>query len=269
MYPFLRKNLQYLLRKNGLNPTSLSKLIKVSQPTLSRITSDKTDSNYRPDAEIINEIAVWAGVTTEELTKKDLSLLNKEELKIKTLTMADVVEKYGIEKSNGTFTNLEIEIYEDGDPIPEGYMAIDYYPEIRASAGNGYLNIEHGSPYKLYLPITEVLYYGANAESSKIFRVEGESMVPDLLDGQPISIDTSARKVFDGEIYAFIKNNELKIKYLFEWNDEGKGGFKAVSRNPDKVRYPDEYYSPSRIEEENIYILGQYWWKSEGRKVKR
>ncbi len=56
---------------------------------------------------------------------------------------------------------------------------------------------------------------------------------------------------------------------LFEWNEQGRGGFKAVSRNTDKVKYPDEYYSPARIEAENVQIIGQYWWKSEGRKVRR
>ena len=59
------------------------------------------------------------------------------------------------------------------------------------------------------------------------------------------------------------------MKYLFNWNEMGLGGFKAVSRNDDKVRYPDEYYSPDRIKSENVQIHGQYWWKSETRKIRR
>ncbi|ENW92785.1 S24 family peptidase [Acinetobacter dispersus] len=173
------------------------------------------------------------------------------------------------ESSNGTLTEIEVEVYEDGDPVPEGYVAIDYYPEVKASAGLGCINIEGHSPYKMYLPIIEVSEFGANPDTSKIFKVDGESMIPDLFPNQRISIDTSAKKIYDGEIYAFLKGDELKIKLLFSWPDQGPGGFKAVSRNPDKVRYPDEYYSPARIEAENVQILGQYWWKAEGRKVRR
>ncbi|ELA08582.1 transcriptional regulator [Moraxella macacae 0408225] len=57
-----------------------------------------------------------------------------------------------------------------------------------------------------------------------------------LSDGQVIAIDTSARRIFDGEIYAFRKNDEIKVKYLFKTND----GFKAISRNDDKLRYPHQ-----------------------------
>lgn len=90
-------------------------------------------------------------------------------------------------------------------------------------------------------------------------------MLPELTDGQVIAIDTSATRIFDGEIYAFRKGDEIKVKYLFKTHD----GFKAISRNDDKLRYPDEIYTTSNIENENIEILGQFWWKSETRRIKR
>ncbi|AZK37469.1 helix-turn-helix transcriptional regulator [Acinetobacter baumannii] len=172
-------------------------------------------------------------------------------------------------KENGRITDLEILTYEDGDPIPDGYMAIDFYDDVYASAGGGYLNIEQPSAVEMLFPINELRKYDVKPEYAKVFIVDGESMVPDLYPGQRISIDTSAKKIYDGEIYAFLKGDELKVKILFDWDEMGKGGFKAVSRNPDKVRFPDEYYSPARIEADNIQIVGQYWWKAEGRRVRR
>ena len=202
-------------------------------------------------------------------TSQKWLLTGKEQTKFNNFNILEFMAKHGLEKSNALLTDMEIEIYNDDDPVPEGYEAVDYYPEVKASAGIGYVNIEEHSPYKIFIPKLEFREFGADPKTSKIFEVDGESMVPDLYPGQRFSVDTSAKKIYDGEIYAFLKGDELKVKMLFEWNDEGEGGFKAVSRNPDKVRYPDEYYSPARIEAEFIQILGQYWWKMEGRKVRR
>lgn len=173
------------------------------------------------------------------------------------------------ETSNGAMTNIEIDVYSPGDPIPEGYVAIDYYDDVYVSAGNGYLNIDYPSSKKMLFETALVKQCNVQSDEAKIIHVRGESMQPVLWDGQPISIDTSAKKIFDGEIYAFQVTDDTKIKYLFKWNEQGIGGFKAVSANPDKNRYPDEYYSPDRIECENIQIIGQYWMKIDTRRIRR
>lgn len=195
----------------------------------------------------------------------------EEQKKFKTLSFDEIKKKFGesktavseIENDNG------IRFYNFEDSAPEGYTAIDYFPEVKASAGNGYINLEESSPYKLFIPDNEIMISGASSSHCKIINVDGESMMPDLYPDQKVSIDMSATKIYDGEIYAFTKGSELKIKILFNWGEEGQGGFRAVSRNFDKVRYPDEYYSPAQIELDNIRIIGQLWWKQEVRKVRR
>lgn len=173
------------------------------------------------------------------------------------------------ETSNGSMTNIEVDVYSHGDPIPEGYVAIDYYDDVYVSAGNGYLNIDYPSPKKMLFETALVNKCNVHSDEAKIIHVRGESMQPVLWDGQPVSIDTSAKKIFDGEIYAFQVADDTKIKYLSTWNEQGAGGFKAVSANPDKNRYPDEYYSPAKIESENIQIIGQYWMKIDTRRIRR
>lgn len=173
------------------------------------------------------------------------------------------------ESSNAKVTNTEVQIYDENDPVPDGFTAIDYYDEIYVSAGNGHLNIESPSVKKFLVPTN--LLQECNVESyyAKVVQVRGDSMIPDILDGQRVSVDISAKKIFDGEIYAFQVGEDTKVKYLFNWHDQGVGGFKAVSRNDDKLRFPDEYYSPARIEAEGIYIIGQYWMKLDTRKIRR
>lgn len=173
------------------------------------------------------------------------------------------------EKSNADIAKMEVGIYQAGDPVPDGYVAIDYYDDVFVSAGNGYLNLEKPSNNKMLFPVDLIKECNVQPSATKVIHVRGESMFPKLKDGQAISIDMSARTIYDGEIYAFQVRDDTKIKYLFNWSDEGKGGFKAVSANPDKNQFPDEYYSPSKIESEGITILGQYWWKQVVKRVRR
>ncbi|MBO7705288.1 MAG: LexA family transcriptional regulator [Acinetobacter sp.] len=173
------------------------------------------------------------------------------------------------EKSNADMAAMEVGIYQAGDPVPDGYVAIDYYDDVYVSAGNGYLNLEKPSNNKMLFPVDLIKECNVEPTTTKVIHVRGESMFPKLKDGQAISIDMSAKTIYDGEIYAFQVGDDTKIKYLFNWNDEGKGGFKAVSANPDKNQFPDEYYSPSRIESEGITILGQYWWKQVVKRIRR
>lgn len=173
------------------------------------------------------------------------------------------------EKSNADIATMEVGIYQDGDPIPDGYVAIDYYDDVYVSAGNGYLNLEKPSNNKMLFPVDLIRECNVEPSTTKVIHVRGESMFPKLKDGQAISIDMSARTIYDGEIYAFQVGDDTKIKYLFNWNNEGKGGFKAVSANSDKNQFPDEYYSPDRIESEGVSILGQYWWKQVVKRIRR
>ena len=173
------------------------------------------------------------------------------------------------EKSNADIAKMEVDIYQNGDPVPDGYVAIDYYDDVFVSAGNGYLNLEKPSNNKMLFPVDLIRECNVEPSTTKVIHVRGESMFPKLKDGQAISIDMSARTIYDGEIYAFQVGDDTKIKYLFNWNNEGKGGFKAVSANSDKNQFPDEYYSPGRIESEGVSILGQYWWKQVVKRIRR
>jgi phage repressor protein C with HTH and peptisase S24 domain len=173
------------------------------------------------------------------------------------------------EKSNAELTEMQVITYSEDDPIPDGYVAIDYYDDVFISAGNGYLNLEKPSNKKMLFPIDLVRECNVQPSTTKVIRVRGESMFPKLKDGQAISVDMSATTIYDGEIYAFQVGDDTKIKYLSNWNEEGKGGFKATSANSDKNQYPDEYYSPKKIESEGVFIIGQYWWKQVFKRIRR
>ncbi|MDN5479624.1 MAG: LexA family transcriptional regulator [Chryseobacterium sp.] len=254
----LKDRLKESRKKAGKTQAEVAEAVKISQPAYQALESGRNQkSSYLP------EIAKFLGVDVDWLKN------GTETKSFKTLSFDEIKQKFGEPKSNQSESTSDIGVYEYGDPVPDGFTAIDYYPEVKASAGNGYINLEESSPYKIFIPTVEVITSGASATHCKIINVDGESMIPDLYPDQKVSVDMSAKKIYDGEIYAFTKGSELKIKILFNWGEEGQGGFKAVSRNPDKVRFPDEYYSPAQIESENIHIIGQFWMKIDIRKVRR
>ncbi|MFW1966255.1 XRE family transcriptional regulator [Acinetobacter guillouiae] len=254
----LKDRLKESRKKAGKTQAEVAEAVKISQPAYQALESGRNQkSSYLP------EIAKFLGVDVDWLKN------GTEAKSFKTLSFDEIKQKFAEPKSNQSESTSDIGVYEYGDPVPDGFTAIDYYPEVKASAGNGYINLEESSPYKIFIPTVEVITSGASATHCKIINVDGESMVPDLYPDQKVSVDMSAKKIYDGEIYAFTKGSELKIKILFNWGEEGQGGFKAVSRNPDKVRFPDEYYSPAQIESENIHIIGQFWMKIDIRKVRR
>lgn len=254
----LSERLKEARKKAGKTQAEVAEAVKISQPAYQALESGRNQKSA-----FLPMIAKFLDVDTYWLTS------GEEPKKLKTLSIEDIRKKFSNPTSELTDLNLGVGTNDDDDFAPEGFVAIDYYPEIRASAGNGYINLEDTSPHKMFIPTFDVLSFGASAPHCKIFNVDGESMIPELYPDQKVSVDMSAKKIYDGEIYAFTKGSELKIKILFNWGEEGQGGFRAVSRNPDKVRFPDEYYSPALIESENINIVGQYWMKIDMRKVRR
>lgn len=74
----------------------------------------------------------------------------------------------------------------------------------------------------------------------------GRSMEPTIFDGDVVLVNTAEKKVTDGRVYAFLVGDVLRIKRLFRQMD---GKIRAVSDNPDKQTYPDEFLTPDHMPE--------------------
>lgn len=207
-----------------------------------------------PKADSLKQIAQLLNTTDEWL------LTGKT-----NISMQDIDKTLNPYQSEASLSNKKIAVWNDGDNLPEGMIPIRYLTNIVGSLGNGYPNEDYYEESNLWFREETIIECNVNPDYARVINVQGDSMSPEIVDGQVIAIDTSATRIFDGEIYAFVVNGELKVKYLFKLKD----GFKAVSRNDDKLRYPDEIYTTNDIENENIRILGQFWWKSEIRRVRR
>lgn len=228
-------------KEQRLSQIELAKKANISQTTLSQLENGRNETSKE-----LPQIALALGVDVHWLLTGGAN--------------PPLAPALGSEYLKKSFA-----VWQNGDTPPTGMTPISYYKSVIGALGNGYANDEYVEEELLWFRNETISECNVNAAYAKAIKVRGESMMPELNDGQVIAIDTSATNIYDGEIYAFIVNNELKVKYLFKHGN----GFRAVSRNDDKLRFPDEFYSAEDIENNNVVIVGQFWWKSETRRVRR
>jgi phage repressor protein C with HTH and peptisase S24 domain len=124
-----------------------------------------------------------------------------------------------------------------------------------ASAGPGLLNPEEDRIGTLAFKRTWLQQIGLNPAKSSILRVKGDSMEPTIKDGSIILVDEQKKQPVGNSIFAFIEDDELRIKRL-DVIDGGKSKVLTItSDNPD---YPSEVRINSDINK--LRVLGQVVW---------
>lgn len=90
-----------------------------------------------------------------------------------------------------------------------------------------------------------------------VIEAVGESMMPTINDGDVLLVNLDAKRVSNGDAYAFRTEDGPRVKRLFKQLD---GRVRVVSDNPDKLKYPDEFLTPGMEAE----IIGQVVHRSGG-----
>lgn len=93
-------------------------------------------------------------------------------------------------------------------------------------------------------------------EHCRVLSVAGDSMLPQLADGNVVLIDLSdCSPIKPGKVYAISVDGEQRIKRLFPQID---GSLRIASDNPDKSLYPDELVRPEYLD--RVRIIGRKRW---------
>lgn len=124
--------------------------------------------------------------------------------------------------------------------------------DVRAAAGEG--NFIGEENLERYLELTRrfVADLGALPENLVGLRVMGDSMEPELLDGDVVLVNThlDSTVALEEDIYVFRLGGELYVKRL---RPDGAGGATAISTNP---AYPP-FEIPPHVPEGDFQILGR------------
>lgn len=90
---------------------------------------------------------------------------------------------------------------------------------------------------------------------------DGESMSPTIEHNSLLLANltiTTYEQIVTGNVYAFVANNELRIKRLFKIVKDG--GLRISSDNPNKEKFPDEFLTKEELD--NIKIVGHIPWRA-------
>lgn len=108
-------------------------------------------------------------------------------------------------------------LYGDGDMLLKNDISvkgtIPYYDDIRASAGFGALNGEVVSPEFMHIPPS--LCLDLHVSKTEAIRCSGDSMYPNIKDGDIMFIDRSDVELKDGEVYVVRMGEGVFVKRLF------------------------------------------------------
>lgn len=149
----------------------------------------------------------------------------------------------------------EIEALSEGQIEP----SLDEFAQVRrvdvsVSAGRGALVFEEPSRSALSFRRSFLQEVGVTPTNAVIVTVKGHSMDPTLTDGSVILVNTAAKTVSNGRIYAFRSDGALFVKRM---SRTAEGGYLATSDNPDREQFPDMVIPPYDVDFE---IIGRALW---------
>lgn len=136
----------------------------------------------------------------------------------------------------------EINDYEKNLLLDNNLVILPYYENIKASAGNGYINYDDK---KAYIKIPFELVPVSNKEL-EIIKVDGDSMEETISSGDFIFVNKKCIDAINGKIYLVRYEDELYIKRYFNINNE-------IILKSDNKFYPDIKPKPN----EHLELCGK------------
>ncbi len=127
--------------------------------------------------------------------------------------------------------------------------------DVEASAGPGALADEFvAERARWFLPEGMIRYEGgANPGAIRVLRVRGESMEPELSEGDRLLVDTARRVPETGEMFVLWDGSGLVVKRVEHVNDAGGAPeLRLKSANPD--------YADYTCLAQDVHIVGKVLW---------
>ncbi len=125
---------------------------------------------------------------------------------------------------------------------------VDFYPDVYASCGKGGL-ISSENKETLAIPVNLIPTKIKNGKNYSIIKVKGNSMAPEIQDGDLVLIEHyEGEQIIDNAIYFFMYENEVFVKRLSKNINE-------IIITSDNKDYPQIILRKDEIN--NLYIIGK------------
>lgn len=158
------------------------------------------------------------------------------------------------------FPELTAELLDPAPPLDDPSSRYEFATRVYGavlSAGGGAISWEHEEVDGSHAFTRSWLNRKRlKIEHCRVLSVAGDSMLPQLADGNVVLIDLSdCSPIKPGKVYAISVDGEQRIKRLFPQID---GSLRIASDNPDKSLYPDELVRPEYLD--RVRIIGRKRW---------
>lgn len=137
----------------------------------------------------------------------------------------------------------------------DGYVEISYYRR-KFSAGAGANNEDDASEDRIMFQKSWLDSEGLNSQNLTAIDVAGDSMAPQIVDGDTVLVRRDKTTIEDGKIYAFDHGQDQRIKRVFR---KSKGLIVMVSDNPVQGGSPEIIRTGDL---NDVMIIGQVWHRS-------
>jgi phage repressor protein C with HTH and peptisase S24 domain len=167
-----------------------------------------------------------------------------------TISDPTAAARVSIEPPHGS----RVGVWDILDDLPsDKYLTVPLY-EVELSAGQGAVWCEHAEDELLVFRTRYFRAKGIKPQNCRALYVRGDSMTPELKDGDTVMIDVSRTAVRDDVIFAVMYHGELYIKRLFRLPGSG------VELRSDNDRYKS--YMVEGEDMMNLAILGEMVWRA-------
>lgn len=236
----LGSNIRRRIRQLDTTQTKVAEDAGVSHVLISRlIKGDVKTSGKLP------EIATALGLTVEQLVSGDFGG--------GPVTLVRETEKAS--ESVTAYSLGHIDAWDSSTPLGEDEVELPLFREVELAAGSGCTQVQENHGAKLRFAKSTLRRKGIDQSHAACCFVSGDSMDPVLPDGSTVGVDTAAKQIVDGKMYAIDHGGLLRVKYLYRIPG---GGIRIRSANRDE--YPDEDLTPDQLE--HFRVIGRVFWYS-------
>ena len=222
---------------------SLADIAHVPQPTIQRILSGATAS---PKTDTVEKIAKALGLTYGELMAGPPGVRAAETPD----PMRQAKER--LEAMLKGVPREPLDVKHEEETGKTKYVGVPIY-SAKAACGLGYMNDHVEIEGTFAMPRHVLERHNVSEANAAIIHAEGDSMSTYICDGDLVLIDRGTRKIANGQVYAFMMEDEVVIKRV----SKGFGLITLTSDNPNKAIFPDRTVPPGA----EAMVLGKVIWR--------
>lgn len=149
----------------------------------------------------------------------------------------------------------QVSAWDERTPLDDDEVEIPFFEDFSFACGGGSIGeVLDCNEQKLRLPKAVLRKLDIDKKNAVATLASGDSMTPEIKDGNTIHIDLGRKAIKDGKIYAICHGGLFMAKRLYNLP---QGGVRIVSDNA--VEYPEVVLTAEERKQQEFEVIGWIW----------